>query len=552
MRYFIFLIAIILTGCSLQLNNAEQIENKIVEKELGGIQKVELLDERTYSSKTYDTGQKTLDGAMIKESEFHTKWIHYMDENEEWEDIDCTFVDKGTHFEMNRAPFIVKAPKQSTDRAEFINNKRYDVGKKEIVREPSMTQGLRATGIATTTGVISTDDNFGNSAGCNHIVYENVYSNIDADVIYYIRYSNVPSLKKIVRINTNPNVKEDYKLDFELDYSEEASFEKNKPLSITSFWDKTGALIIEKGETVSYKRSATSSIGIAMRKAQIWDSGNPVKIEEIEMKYTRNGDGTYKLTKILPKKFLDNATYPVYTDTEFYPDDDPESSSMSAFVIANGSTSWDTEHDSTTADVIGASFEAGTRAIEVGIGCCNWTIAKAMLLFDTGSTINGDTVDSAIFSIYSTAKSILDNDGNDFVGLVQVQAITSNTAVTDTDLDEVGDTIDNPTEGAPRIDISADWATNAYNDFTLDATGRGWIANTSGGKNPSSAPAAGITQLGLREGHDIVDDEPGARNFVRIDGSGATGTSTDPVLKVTHSAALAVNIPARQNIIWFN
>lgn len=103
----------------------------------------------------------------------------------------------------------------------------------------------------------------------------------------------------------------------------------------------------------------------------------------------------------------------------------------------------------------------------------------------------------------------------------------STSELTTADYDLCGDAIDNPTKGSANIDLTG-LTIGAYRDFTLNATGLGWISKT------------GYTMLGVREGHDIQDiwSDPGEvdkESGIWVSASEQTDTSQDPYLSVTYT-----------------
>lgn len=197
--------------------------------------------------------------------------------------------------------------------------------------------------------------------------------------------------------------------------------------------------------------------------------------------------------------------------------------------------SWNQSHDATSANGSTSSVSdteaSGQFATAYNHPNGHHIISRGFFLFDT-SAIGADSIDSAIFSLYVTAISDQDNDANAFVSVVQSNP-ASNAAIVAADYDQCGDAVDNPTEGhdsGQRKDITG-ISTSAYLDWTLNSTGIGWI------------DGAGITKLGTREGHDILDDpltNNGGNTTSSITGYYAdqAGTSNDPKLVVTHAAAV--------------
>ncbi len=234
------------------------------------------------------------------------------------------------------------------------------------------------------------------------------------------------------------------------------------------------------------------------------------------------------------------------TTTTVYPDADPESTTVDGNRVKYDDTSWDNAHDALSASDSGndngANNGDGLRVTNRSASPI-WIIGRTMAYFDTSSIGATDTINSATASLYVTSTSNGDNDGDDFVSVVQTQGnnIVSDTAVNDGDFDQVGDAIDDPTEGhdaGQRKDITS-MSTSAYTDWTLNATGLGWIAR-SGEQKPAGA-TAGITYLGYREGHDILDNSVAAlaTNSVVVSMADETGTTQDPKLVIESTAGAA-------------
>jgi Salmonella virulence plasmid 65kDa B protein len=204
-------------------------------------------------------------------------------------------------------------------------------------------------------------------------------------------------------------------------------------------------------------------------------------------------------------------------------------------------TDWNSVHDSTNGTYAGDSTTIEEAA---GVGRSGSTdkyfIDRGFFYFDTSSLLESDGIASSTFSIYADSKNNDDNDGDDWLTIVQVQGddIVSDTAVGTTDFEHNGSAVDNPTEGIAttnRKDLSA-IATGAYIDFDLNSTGRGWIAR--GTEESPSGGTPGITYLGIREGHDVIDSafvRPGgstAFNRVQTRFADYSGTTSDPKLTV--------------------
>jgi hypothetical protein len=186
-----------------------------------------------------------------------------------------------------------------------------------------------------------------------------------------------------------------------------------------------------------------------------------------------------------------------------------------SFATAHGATAG-TSADPTNAGAIttGVTRYAATDT--------DWEIDRAFFPFDTSGLADGTTITAATLNLYVNEVVNQDNDGDDWVNVVQTSQADTSTLAT-ADYDQCG-AVSNPTEGATRIDQGSLTA-SAYNVWTLNATGRSWVDKT------------GFTKLGIRQGHDAINSQitwGGAqtRNRVRFNASEDGGTNTDPYLEV--------------------
>ena len=118
-------------------------------------------------------------------------------------------------------------------------------------------------------------------------------------------------------------------------------------------------------------------------------------------------------------------------------------------------------------------------------------INRMALSFNTSELPDDATVTSAKLKLYVWTLYNAENDGNDFIRVVQ-NTTTSSTNLIDDDYDQIG-ILNNPTPGASDVDLGA-ITENSYLNIYLNSTGLSWINKT------------GWTKIGLREGHDIMDD----------------------------------------------
>lgn len=192
-------------------------------------------------------------------------------------------------------------------------------------------------------------------------------------------------------------------------------------------------------------------------------------------------------------------------------------------VLRKSSAAWATVRGATASD-------SSTNASPTYVG---WEKESASVFngyqpffpFDTSSIGSGDTISSATFSIYL--------NGDNTVADSQQLSIANSTQATwnslgTGDFDQRG----GATEGCTRVSCPTG-ATSGYLDFTLDATGRGFIAR-SGETIPASASASGKTQLAIRWSSDLDNSTPTNRTYMQIRMS---ESSDDPKLVIEHAAA---------------
>lgn len=163
----------------------------------------------------------------------------------------------------------------------------------------------------------------------------------------------------------------------------------------------------------------------------------------------------------------------------------------------------------------------------------SFEIDRAFFPFDTSSLPDDAVIQSTLLKVFVSSKGVKDDDGDDFLTVVQGLQPSESTLTT-ADFDLAG-AVDAPTEGiqpSDRRDLSA-ISVNQYLLFPLSAAGHSWISKT------------GPTKLALREGHDVRDSAftPVTRttatypqyNTIQLKTSEAPGTSTDPILEVTYT-----------------
>ena len=493
-------------------------------------------------------------------TEFHVGWVNYLDENDEWQEIDCVVTKTDSNFTVTKAPFNFSAPLYSDGEAFFESDNRFDITDKTKITADSYGLYLTARNVTKVAGELFDINGDGR---LDAVIYKQAYPSIDADLIYYIKHGRAPRLEKLVRFNSA--ISEDVDIEFGLRYTDTPAI---TPSTLDDSKDRDDEATANRtklsdGEVIAQDKgfyvkpfSVTQNRGIGMKEIKIWDSavtdldaGTTQKIESVSTDIKSDGSGNSILTKHIKVAFFSGVTYPVYTDatTSFYPDAHTESTSVDGYVKRyNTENNWDTFHDHTVGTLVDDDFglsdggeDIGTIRTNAASGGTsnNIGIARNFFLFDTSGLDGTQPISAATLSIY-----VHGNGENSSVGgdasisgtavadwtVVQTSP-ASNTALVVADWNNCGD-VDDPTEGTDTaFEPGADWTNSQYNDITLNRYGLGWIDSD------------GITKLGIRSQDDCTDDAIASLKYAngkRYYGAEASGTSNDPKLSVTHAAGV--------------
>ena len=183
------------------------------------------------------------------------------------------------------------------------------------------------------------------------------------------------------------------------------------------------------------------------------------------------------------------------TEATFYPDADPETTSVDGDVWQSGANyTWAEVRD-------GVGNSAVDNATKTYISIQNdnavnpnkWQgLSRVVLLFDTSPLPDGATIVSAVLSVYGTATSLGDPYGWLPALNIYAPSPTLNTALANADYN-VGNW------GSTALSdnlVAASWNNAGWNNWTLNATGLALISKTS------------ITKLGIREvNYDVANVE---------------------------------------------
>lgn len=210
----------------------------------------------------------------------------------------------------------------------------------------------------------------------------------------------------------------------------------------------------------------------------------------------------------------------------FNPDADPESTSVDGQAIRDTSGTWISVRDGGGTDASDTTAQNQTCSIRDNGSV--WTLfSRGFFLFDTSALPDDCTIDSATFEVY-VVTSGTSNAHTAGVALVETNP-SVNTAIGMADYESTDP--DNLVRQATDVAI-ADMNLDAYNTWTLNATGRGNINKT------------GVTKFGLVIDFDMDDSEQtkvNGESQINVDYSEGTNA---PKLTVNYTEAAATRTPS--------
>ncbi|MBP9749671.1 MAG: VCBS repeat-containing protein, partial [Candidatus Pacebacteria bacterium] len=142
--------------------------------------------------------------------------------------------------------------------------------------------------------------------------------------------------------------------------------------------------------------------------------------------------------------------------------------------VSHTAASWSGVHDASWGT--SASYTGSTGYVNVGkTGTGSYAIKRAFIPFDTSIIPDTATVTAATLNVYVNSKQNSDNDGDDYLTVVQTTSMFTS-SLSMFDYASCG-AVTNPGEGidaGDRQDIS-NITTGQYMSFSLNATGTSWI-----------------------------------------------------------------------------
>jgi hypothetical protein len=474
----------------------------------------ENISKRTYTSKIFDLGNNEHRG------EFHIGHIHYKDTGGNFQDVDLRLVDQGTHWEMTKGNYHLYIAK--------------DFDAPELLRYVNRYEGANHTIKFNAHSLWWADANdpqnertkLSNAQGVTGTLldpYRVRYTDAFGSGIHFDIVVRRHGVQKVICIDSQSDLgTPPYSNYFLIPiFTWDAAGLTVKASDLPS-WDNDSYYESQEYFDISESNPAYAS---RILRAKGWDSSTSrPRSKRLKVIFEKKG-GTLYQGKLITKDMLENAVFPIRADatTNYYTG---AGDGAANHYRDSSSPYWSTAQGSATGtDVDYQDLNCLTKS-DSDTDANFADLSRLFLPVDTSALDDAAIVTAATLKVHVSAKANLDNDGDDWIVVVQTSQ-PDPTEVTTADYDLCGDSIDDPTEGSSRYDIGS-IGTGAYFSFVLNATGLGWVSKT------------GYTLLGLREGHDCLDNIPDGLNSIRCLMSENTGTSVDPYLEVTYTLPLTV------------
>ena len=455
--------------------------------------------------------------------EVHVKQVNFKNADGAFKPIDVTPVPTADGWEITQNTFIARFPARSAGIAEMVNNNRFDTRDKTDIDEPIQTMTIHAEGVADVTGALEFGDvGYGDEW---YVRYPNAYADIGADLIYVVWHGRIPRLQKLVRFNSA--LASDKEFSFTYAYSDDPDFTTKE-----GAWDKKSEFRTSQAVKVGKEGQKR---GFAFKNFLIWDMHAMTrKFAPVEVDIKSVDTNSYLLTKHIQSSFFSDVVYPVYTDTTntFYPDYDPETTTVDGGVATQGGAAGTFASVRAKAGTLAQPSSGENTAVQIlATGSSNQynEMFRGYTLFDTSGIGSGQVVTTATLSLW-----VADKGAN---GMGQSITIVQGVPASNTDLVAADYATANFTMTQQNTTDLA-WASitlSAYNDFVLNATGRGNINTT------------GITKFGIVSDLDRDNGTPtwssGANAYFNIRWADQAGFTNDPKLMVDSSSATAPIAP---------
>lgn len=404
-----------------------------------------------------------------------------------WKKIDKTVIKDVSGFHMTSAPFAFHAPLFASGNFRYIANSDFDEQTNSFFDEAPMEKRKSFPTADPVPGVVSSD--------CS-ILYANAFPNLNGDLCIKITDQSVLYL---VRFNAEPSGAGNVEIPFRQSIPGENISLRNRKGEVIS---GTGADLAKGIELKRGKRR------ILTQEAHVWDSSSPSKSVPIKI------IGFFNAKKIIPRSFLRNATYPVFTDaTDTFTSDTADrgmTSDSNTFSVMRSGNNLTLEALNRTTDNV-VCWQAGATYFSY----------RAYLWWPTGATLpSGAVFSSASLDIYFPGTHAAISRG---MYLVENRQASSALATSDWSL--IGASGVGTGTGEPFGTITRGVSeASGHEVFTINSDGQSKIAKGSGN-----------TYFAIVESDDWDNTAPSAEDTAGTDFNFADAASNKPTLSVTYT-----------------
>lgn len=454
-----------------------------------------------YSPWTWNADREALSPDTYRQR-VGVKWRNFLGVSGAWEKIDLSFRQAGGLFSISQAPYALDVPTLANDWTVFQSTVRYNIWTKQRMHDAPCGVMKRYPTALPVAGIITAEG----------VLFPLAFPGLNADRLVQCHEQAV---RDLVVFRSQPPGNGPVEVPIEIDFGALPILEstgRGQPARESDFRNDK-----DVGQGLSF--SGGDVRGVRIKAPRVWDSAG------LSTPITLRGrvSGTRFLgAKMIPRRFFDGATYPVYADTTstFYPDPHPETTTVDGLVSMNAPAS-------TWASLRGGGGTAGDATTEVATwlyltansSTDLWdTIQRGIALFDTSSLPDSASISAANLGLRVHSQS------DAFGQTLELVASTpaSNTDLVASDYVELG-----TTRYATGISVGS-LSTSAYNVLSLNATGRAAITTT------------GISKFGMRLSGDLDDAPPSwvadAATVVNVISAESSGTTNDPYLEVTYES----------------
>jgi len=486
-----------------------------------------------WSPRSYTAMRRDLGGGL-RETRCYAGHQFYKDAADDWQDVDYTLVDMGSFWELSKASYRLRIAKDFGAAALLQFTNRYEGANHTITYEPHSIWWINADNKSQRTQFRAAQAVTGvYDPVAQTVTWTNAFgAGVDFEVV--IRRSGFQ--KNIVAKATPPVAP--YANAWLMPVFKWTATGLTLKDTAGGDWDNNSYL---EADEFTVEETGNRALRSFIRPAQATDADG--RSRQLRVLFEKR-QGALWQGKIIPDDLLRQATYPVRADTvtDFYAGVGDGDVSRAG----SPNTTWAIAHD--TVDGNGVNY-TDTVTTPSTFHFAYWGMARSFLPIDTSAIPATDIISAANLNLYVPAKINDDNDGDDWITIVQTKQAASAILVVG-DYDECGESAGSGWSNAFQTDIIEGIATGDRKDITgistgaylsipLNAIGLAWVAR-NGETKPPGAANAGITFLGIREGHDVLNSEiagASVSNNVNVYMSERVGTAQDPYLSVTHAAA---------------